>query len=109
MQQRLARRRVAALDHLTHLCLEQRQVLVAQRLALGRLLGCQLLLPRLQAAQPLAQLFDPRAAGRLGHRALLEGAEVTVQRLAGAAQLGVDPLQLSGALRLLGVQLGEGL
>ncbi len=62
----------------------------------------------MQPAQPLAQLLDPRAAGRLGHRALLEGAEVAVERLAGAPQLGVDPLQLGRALRLLGVKLGEG-
>ncbi|HWM64651.1 MAG TPA: hypothetical protein VNP96_11765 [Solirubrobacterales bacterium] len=63
----------------------------------------------MQSAQPLAQLLDPRAAGRLGHRALLEGAEVALKRLGGAAPLGVDPLQLRLALGATRVQLGEGL
>ena len=108
MQQSLARRRVAALDHLAHLGLQQRQVIVAQRLALLWLLSHQLLLPGLQAAQPLGQLADPGRAGRLWHRALLEGAEVAIERLAGTAQVAVDPLQLCQPLRLLGVDLCEG-
>ncbi|HEX3609247.1 MAG TPA: hypothetical protein VHU14_06230 [Solirubrobacterales bacterium] len=62
----------------------------------------------METVQPLGQLADPWGAGGLGHGALLEGAEVAVKRLAGAAQIAVDPLQLSHPLRLLGVDLGEG-
>jgi hypothetical protein len=108
LQQRLAGRLVSALDHLADLSLQQRQVLVVERLALLGFLGAQLLAPGFKPAQPLSQLADPGAAGRLGHRALLEGAEVAIQRLAGLAQLSVDPIQLLDAPGLLCIQLGEG-
>jgi len=55
-----------------------------------------------------AQLVDPRPAGRLGHRPLLEGAEVAVEGLAHLARLGVDPGDLLLALRSLCLQLLEG-
>ncbi|MFL5901756.1 MAG: hypothetical protein ACJ75S_11225 [Solirubrobacterales bacterium] len=54
LQQCLARRRVTALDYLPHLGLQQRQILIGERLALGGLFGGQLLSPGLQPAQLLA-------------------------------------------------------
>lgn len=105
MQQCLARRWVTALDYLAHLSGQQLQVVVAERLTIVLFLGAQLLAPR--PAQPLGQLIDPRAAGALWHRPLLEGAEVTVKRLAGAVQFTLDLRQLGLALGALGVDFGE--
>ncbi|HEY2055655.1 MAG TPA: hypothetical protein VGH14_17115 [Solirubrobacterales bacterium] len=87
---------------------QQCQVLVGKGFAVLGLLCRQLRAPRLKAVQLPAQLVDPRAAGRLRHRALLEGAEVAVERLADLAGLGVDPGDLLFPLRTLGLKLLEG-
>ncbi|HEU4721522.1 MAG TPA: hypothetical protein VFS59_09185 [Gemmatimonadaceae bacterium] len=109
MHERLSRRGVAVADRLLDLGLERGDVGVCQRRVSVPSVVCQLLTSGFEAGELAGERVDSLAAERLGHGAVLECAEVAVERGVGPGDLGVERLTLLLPAGSVGVEVGGGL